>query len=80
MKYKIYTMVKPEHLQKTVPDGYYMRDVVRCVLEEVDEFYHEYDSIEDAMMGIRENAINLKHHELTILPVININFNGEVDG
>ena len=79
MKYKVYKMVKPEHLQKTEPDGYYMKDITRCVLEEVDEIYGEYYSMEEAMTAIRENAINLKYSELTILPVININFNGEVD-
>jgi len=31
MKYKIYKMIKPEHLQKTVPDGYYMKQLDRVV-------------------------------------------------
>ena len=79
MKYKIYNMVRPEHLQKTVPDGYYLKDITRYVLEEVNEFYWGYDSIEDAMKVIRENAIKLKGYELTILPVININYNGEIN-
>ena len=80
MNYKIYEMVKPEHLQKKEHDGYYMKDIVRYVLEDVDEFdQNGYDSIEDAYQVIKENATNFNCRELTILPVIKIDYKGELD-
>jgi len=33
MSYKIYELVKPEHLQKMEPDGYHMKTIDRLVLE-----------------------------------------------
>jgi len=80
MKYIIYSLVQPEHLQKTIPDGYHYKQLVRSVLEELDEtgIESKHDSMEAAVAEITKNAENLKYFKLTILPVINIDYEGKI--
>jgi len=76
MKYKIYKMIKPEHLQKMVPDGYYMKQLDRVVLEEPDySFKYSYDSMEEARQAIVADAVNSDCTDFCILPVVSIDYN-----
>jgi hypothetical protein len=72
-------MIKPEHLQKTVPDGYYMKQLDRVVLEEPDySLKYGYDSMEGARQAIVADAVNNDCTDFCILPVVNsIDYNGE---
>lgn len=77
MKYRIYELTYPEHLQKNVPAGYYQIDFVTCVLTEVNisgspMFENEHKSMESALAEIEKQKTNLKGKEITILPVIQI--------
>ena len=73
-------MVYPEHLQKVVQDGYYVKTLDRCVLQKLDEpFVHEeQDSIEDALAEIEKNVEKLKNKSLTILPIICVNYEEKI--
>lgn len=80
MKYVIYEMIQPEHLQKTVYKGYGHKTVYRNVLEELDVVGVEstHPTIESAISEIIANKDKLKQLELTILPKIRIAFDGEI--
>ena len=78
MKYKIYEMVRPEHLQLTVPDGYYIKTLERIILEVPSGLEYEYGSIEEATADIVENREQLKSTELCILPIVSIDYEGNV--
>jgi len=80
MKYIIYQMIYPDVLQKTVMDGYYLKDLERCVLQTLNESFvsEEHDSFESAVEEIKKNAEKLKSMSLTILPVINVNYEGKI--
>lgn len=73
-------MVTPEHLQKTVRDGYDTKTVYRNVLEKLDVsgVEEEHQSLEMAMAEIVSKKDKLKHLELTILPVVSVSWDGEV--
>ena len=79
MKYVIYVMVQPSHLKELVPDGYHQKTVYRDVLERLDvpgvESIHPTMAI--AVNEIEKNVDSLKNLNLTILPVISINWVGE---
>lgn len=75
MKYKIFELVKPEHLQKTEIYGYYN------ILQEMDyssKLDELYNSPEEALSKIEENKEDLKFKTLTIIPIIEINWEGEI--
>lgn len=80
MKYIIYEMVKPDVLQKTVRDGYYLKDLERCALQKLDISFvqEEHDSFESAMEEITKNVEKLKYMSLTILPIIHIDYEGKI--
>lgn len=80
MKYKIYEMIAPEHLEKTVRVGYEVKTLYRNVLEELDVVgvESEHQTLEMAMNEIIENKDKLKNCELTILPIVKVNWDGEV--
>ena len=81
MKYKIYELVKPEHLQKKEVDGYDLKTITRSVLQEMDYSSHldnDYSTIEEAVQAINQNIESVKYKELTILPVINVSWDGSV--
>ncbi len=80
MKYKIYRLVQPEHLQKKELDGYYMKSITRNVLEELDVIDVEsiHSSMEAALFEINSKSQELKHLDLVILPTISINWEGKI--
>jgi hypothetical protein len=80
MRYKIYEMVEPEHLQKVEHDGYDIKTIVRSVLQEMDyssRLSGDYESVEQAMEAIQLNHQQVKYKKLTILPVIDIPWKGD---
>ena len=81
MKYTIYKIKDPEHLQIIIPDGCHQKVVSRSVLEKLDESFieSEHDTMEAAIEEIKNKKYKLKWTKLTILPVIDIGWNGEVE-
>jgi len=77
MNYKIYELVGKS---KTIPDGYNMRTIETYKLEEIREWdmENDYDSIDAAYADIVKKKDDLKIKTLTILPIININWDGEI--
>jgi hypothetical protein len=82
MKYIIYEVISPEHLQKTVLDGYYNKTLYRSILQPVDNEHgmveSEHDSMDAAIEEIKKHKEELKYCTLTILPIVKINYEGEV--
>ena len=80
MKYVIYEMVQLDFLQKTEPDGYYLRTRRRDTLEILDEsgVSSEHNTFEEAVNEITENKGKLSSKKLTILPVIEIGWDSEI--
>lgn len=80
MKYVIYEMIKPSHLKEIKEDGYYQKTIYRDVLEKLDirGVKEEHPTMESAIAEINEKKDLLKYMQLTIIPVINIAFDGEV--
>lgn len=83
MGYKIYELVTPEHLQSVEQDGYYLKTISRYVLEELDinifgSVDNNYDTVIDAVKAIEKNKEKLKGKELTVVPVINVDYEGHI--
>lgn len=80
MRYIIYEMVQPEYLQRLDEEGYRQKVIKRHVLEKVDEprMESEHPTMEAAIAEIHLNKERLKHKQLTIIPVLNIRWDGEV--
>jgi len=81
MKYIIYEMVSPEHLQKTIQEGYgSVKTLYRNVLERIDVsgVESEHETLEMAMAEIVSKKDKLKQMELTILPFISVDWDGEI--
>jgi hypothetical protein len=80
MKYIIYVMVQPSLLKIVDPDGYYQNTISRDVLEilNIRGVEEEHLTMEDAIAEINSKKDLLKWLNLTILPVISINWEGEV--
>jgi hypothetical protein len=78
--YTIYELIKPDFLQKTEPDGYYTKTLERNVLQKLDEtgVYETQETHADCMAEIVKNKEKLKYKSLTILEVININYEGKI--
>tara|TARA_R110002167_G_scaffold230431_1_gene435600 strand:+ start:783 stop:1007 length:225 start_codon:yes stop_codon:yes gene_type:complete len=72
MKYRIYELVTPEHLQGSEPDGYHMRTITRYVLEEPEayELREDFDSMEDAFKRIEDQGES--YTDYTIHPYIRV--------
>jgi hypothetical protein len=64
-----------------VPDGYYVKELVRNVLEELDEpmISSQHDSYDLAMQEIVKHKDKLKFKSLTILQIISVNYEGEIN-
>lgn len=74
--YEIYELIEPEHLQKVVPDGYYMKTLERSILQKADFssfFTSEHETMESAINEINKliNDVNTGHN-LIILPVYKV--------
>lgn len=82
MKYQIFELVGPSILHKYEPNGYHMKSTQGIVLQDVDidrfGFEECHESIESAMNEIEEYSNDLKSKTLTIIPIINIDYNGEI--
>lgn len=80
MKYIIYELVNPEHLQRLSHEGYRPAVVERTILEKLSlsGVEEEHDTMEAALAEIAGKADDLKNLELTIIPVISINWDGEI--
>ena len=82
MKYQIFELISPPSLKKYEPDGYHMKSTQGSILQEIDidryGFEENHDSIDSAMNEIEKYSDNLKSKTLTIIPIININYDGEV--
>lgn len=81
MTYKIHKLVEPTHLSVQEDEGYSTRTVYRRVLEELNghfQWNNEFGSIEQAYTFIKENSEHFKCMELTVIPVIDVNWDGEV--
>jgi len=82
MKYKIYILVKPSHLQTTELDGYNIKTIERVVLE-VPDYYTNLDdtfiSMQEANQAIIDNKEKVKYMELCILPVVSVDYNYDLD-
>ena len=82
MKYQIFELVGPLILHKYEPDGYHMKSTQGIVLQDVDidryGFEEKHESIESAMNEIEKYSEDLKSKILTIIPIINIDYDGEM--
>ena len=76
MKYKIYSLEYPEHLQTT---EYRSESISRAVLQNVNVGWeNEFKTIEDAYKHIYDNSEQLSGYELCILPVMKIDYDGNL--
>lgn len=84
MKYKIFKLSTPDILIKTYRDGYDLETIENITLQELDFSGYimndEHNSIESAMEEIRKHKNELENTDLTILPIIEIDYNGEIRG
>ena len=80
MKYVIYELIKPEILSKLNFDGYHPSKTELSVFKELSIYGIQttHRSFEHAAEEITENADKLKHLSLTILPVFDIMWDGEI--
>lgn len=83
MKYKIYELVEPDILSKTEPDGYDIKTTNKTVLQELDWGFGNnlggtYSSLESAKEEITDNLSDLKGKKLTILPILDIDWEGNL--
>ena len=80
MKYTIYEMIQPSHLKEIKPDGYYQKTIYRDVLQKLDisGVEEEHSTMEGAIAEINNKKDLLKHLRLTIIPILEISYDGEV--
>lgn len=80
MQYVIYKLVQPSHLKEIEPDGYSQKTIYRDVLQKLDIFgiESEHNSMDSAISEIREHSKKLKNSTLTILPIIQVAWDGDV--
>ena len=82
MKFQIFELVEPPILKKHEPDGYHMKSIQGIILQDVDidryGFEEIHDSIDLAINEIEKYSDDLKSKTLTIIPIINIDYDGEV--
>ena len=78
MKYIIYEM---DSNVENVPDGYHWSQKYRYTLLRLDisSIEDKHDSLESALSEIERNKDLLKFKKLTIIPVIDISWNGEMN-
>lgn len=82
MKFQIFELIELPILKKYEPDGYYTKSTQGIVLQDVSidryGFEEKHESIESAMNEIEKYSDDLKSKTLTIIPIIQINYNSEV--
>jgi hypothetical protein len=83
MKYKIFEMVEPEVLQKIDRDGWCNSVISLTVLKDMESgsvLDNRYNSFDEAMADIRNNSNKNKFKKFTIMPVIEIDWDGTIRG
>ena len=82
MKFQIFELVEPPILKKHEPDGYHMKSIQGIILQDVDinryGFEEIHDSVDSAINEIEKYSDDLKSKTLTIIPIITIDYDGEV--
>jgi len=82
MKYKIYQLTEPKVLSEIDTSDYYPAEKKKTVLEELSsmpyDFSDEHTTVEDAYAEVVKYKEKFKHLTLTIIPVINIHWDGEI--
>lgn len=78
MKYVIYSLIETD--ERIVPDGYNIKTVYTTVMEELNVGWikSEHDSIEQAVAEIEANKHELRGLRLTICPILEISWEGEI--
>lgn len=83
MKYKIYQLTEPKVLSEIEYSGYSPTEKKRTVLEELPgmpyDFSDEHLTVEEAHNEIVKHKEALQCYTLTIIPVINIRWDGEIN-
>lgn len=83
MKYTIYEMIQPDHLKDIVRKAYgCTKTIYRDVLEklDIDGVECEHLTLESAMSEIVNKKDKLKHLRLTIIPIVEVSFDGSING
>lgn len=80
MKWVIYQMVTPNSLKEISHYNYSQQVIYREVLEKLDVSGVEenHRSMESAIIEIKIKKDKLKHLKLTILPIFEINYEGNI--
>ena len=73
-------MIQLDFLQKNEPDGYYIKTYRRDTLQllDVPGVYSYHNTFEEAMKEISDNSKKLESKQITILPIIDIGWDGEM--
>jgi len=82
MRYKIYELTQPKVLSEIDTSDYSPREVKKTVLNEVRTTYgfnDEHSTIGDAYDEIERCKESLKHMILTIIPIISVHWDGEIN-
>ena len=81
MKYVIHEMTEPNVLSRTEPDGYYVKTINPITLEEIADFNikTEHDSMDSAISEIHRHKNRLKSKYLTVIPVIKVDYDGNIE-
>lgn len=80
MRYIIYELVTPSHLNVIESGGYYPKVIEREVLQKLDitAVNEEHPSFESAVAEIEKKSTILKGYRLTVLPVFSVAYDGEI--
>lgn len=81
MKYIIYKLLQPQVLKEINTDDWHPKTIERTVLERLNiyDVEEEHATLESALAEINNKKESLKHLTLTVIPVISINWNGEIN-
>lgn len=80
MKYQIYKLINPRILREDDDSGYEHKYINRTVLEEISDYSinDTHNSIEACIEEIKLNSEKLKNSTLTIIPIIGLNYFGDI--
>jgi hypothetical protein len=80
MQWIIYKMVQPDEMFEMKANGYYRENTDRNLLERlrIEGVVDEHPTFEMALSEIENQKHLLKTLRLTIIPVIDISFNGKI--
>jgi len=73
MTYQIFEMIPNSRLET---DGWYTKTVVSYTLEQCE--YPDRYSLSEAEAYIKQNTDKFKYKKITILPVLEIDYNGDI--